>query len=379
MHKIIRASTVPQSINIFCKGILKELSSKYEMVVVSSPGPLMQTIEEREGVKTIAVKMERRISLWKDLKSLIHMIRVFRKERPTLVHSITPKAGLICMMAGWITKVPIRVHTFTGLVFPTSKGLKRKILMFTDKLTCACATHVNPEGKGVRDDLANYGITHKPMKILGNGNIRGVDMTLYSRRLEVMEKAAGIRSNLFTFVYVGRIVKDKGIDELCEAFERLQKEFPHIILRLVGSFEDDVDPISEQSKKIIENNKSIEAIGAKYGDDFLAYYASADCFVMPSYREGFPNTVLEAGALGLPSVVTDINGSREIIIEGENGLIVPPQNSDALYGAMKKMLTDEDSRKHMADNARKLVADRFEQGYVRKCLYDYYEELFSQL
>ena len=349
------------------------------MVVVSSPGPLMQTIEEREGVKTIAVKMERRISLWKDLKSLIHMIRVFRKERPTLVHSITPKAGLICMMAGWITKVPIRVHTFTGLVFPTSKGLKRKILMFTDKLTCACATHVNPEGKGVRDDLANYGITHKPMKILGNGNIRGVDMTLYSRRLEVMEKAAGIRSNLFTFVYVGRIVKDKGIDELCEAFERLQKEFPHIILRLVGSFEDDVDPISEQSKKIIENNKSIEAIGAKYGDDFLAYYASADCFVMPSYREGFPNTVLEAGALGLPSVVTDINGSREIIIEGENGLIVPPQNSDALYGAMKKMLTDEDSRKHMADNARKLVADRFEQGYVRKCLYDYYEELFSQL
>ena len=347
--------------------------------MVSSPGPLMQTIEEREGVKTIAVKMERRISLWKDLKALLRLVKVFKQERPTLVHSITPKAGLLCMMAAWLTRVPIRLHTFTGLVFPTSKGIKRKILILTDKITCACATHINPEGQGVRNDLANFRITRKPMRILGNGNIRGVDMMFYSRRPEVMEKAAELKSDLFTFVYVGRIVKDKGIDELCGAFEKLQKEFPHTILRLVGSFEDNVDPISEQSKKIIENNKSIEAVGPKYGDTFLAYYASADCFVMPSYREGFPNTVLEAGALGLPSVVTDINGSREIIIEGENGIIVPPQNSEELYAAMKRMLTDEAARKHMADNARKSVADRFEQGYVRKCLYDYYEELISQL
>ena len=379
MHKIIRASTVPLSINTFCRGMLKELSSEYEVVAVSSPDKLMQVIEEREGVRTISIKMERHISLWNDLKALFNLIKVFRQERPTLVHSITPKAGLLCMMAAWVTKVPIRLHTFTGLVFPTSKGVKRQILILTDKITCACATHINPEGLGVRNDLVNYGITKKHLRILGNGNIRGVDMTFYSRRPEVIEKAHQLRSDFFTFVFVGRIVKDKGINELCEAFDRLHNEFPKTLLRLVGPFEDDLDPISEKSKMIIKNNKSVEVIGPKQGDEFLAYYASADCFVMPSYREGFPNTVLEAGALGLPSIVTDINGSREIIINGKNGLIVPSKNIEALYIAMKRVLTNEEERKSLAANAREMVANRFEQGYVRKCLYDYYKELISQL
>lgn len=376
--KIIRASTVPLSLNVFCRGMLSELKEKYEVVAVSTPGPELIELAEREGVRTIAVPMERHISLWKDLVSLIRMVWVFMIERPAMVHSMTPKAGLICMMAGWLTRVPVRVHTFTGLVWPTSTGMKRKILMLTDKLTCACATHIIPEGEGVKSDLIAGKITNKPLKVLGYGNVKGVDMDKCSRRPEVMAIAEKLRKgDCFTFLYVGRVVRDKGINELCSAFERLHGDNPETRLILVGPYEDVLDPISEQSRKIIDENEAIEAVGAKSGDELLAYYAAADCFVMPSYREGFPNTVLEAGAMGLSSIVTDINGSREIIKDGVNGLIVQPRDAGALFQAMQLMLCSTIDRDRMAGNARKMIADRFEQSFVRKCLYDYYDEILK--
>lgn len=372
--KIIRATTVPMSLDAFCKGMLQELSEKYEVVAVSSPGDDLEKVAKREGVRTIAVPMERHISVFKDLKSLFSMMRVFRKEKPIMVHSMTPKAGLICMLAAWFSRVPVRVHTFTGLVFPTATGLKRKILMFTDKLTCTCATHVIPEGEGVRRDLLSNGITKKPIKVLGYGNVRGVDMEYYSRRPEVIEKAQEIEKDVFTFIFVGRIVRDKGINELCGAFNKLSG-LTQARLLLVGPFEDKVDPVSKKTRAIIDNNPSIETVGAKFGDDLLPYYAASDCFVFPSYREGFPNTVLEAGAMGLPSIVTDINGSREIIIQGENGVIIPSQDTNALFDAMFHMMNDKTAREKMVGNAREMIASRYEQDFVRRCLYDFYEDI----
>lgn len=373
--KIIRACTVSMSLG-FVEGMLPDLKKKYEVVLLSSPGPEMEAIAEKEGVKTIAVPMERHISLKKDVVSLFKLIKVFRREHPQMVHSMTPKAGLLCMVAAWLTRVPVRVHTFTGLVFPTAQGLKRKILMLTDAITCACATHIIPEGEGVKADLQNNGITKKPMKILGYGNVRGIDMTRFSRRESVMRMAENLRdSDVFTFLFVGRIVRDKGINELVAAFKRLNEEFPKTRLWLVGFFEENLDPVSSTTKSIIESNKSIEAVGEKLADELLSYYAASDCFVFPSYREGFPNTVIEAGAMDLPCIVTDINGSREIISQGENGIIIPSKNEEQLYKAMKQMITDEKGRKKMTGNARKMIADRFEQSFVRQCLYDYYEEI----
>lgn len=367
------------SLNSFCKGILSELDSKFEVVALSSPGEDLELVACREGVRTLAVPMERHISLWKDLKSFVKIVKAFRKERPTMVHSMTPKAGLLCMMAGWLTRVPVRVHTFTGLVWPTSSGIKRKILMLADRLTCACATHIIPEGDGVKNDLIAGKITKKPLKVLGYGNVMGVDMNRFSSRPEVMEMVTqkALKSqDAFTFLYVGRIVRDKGINELCSAFNKLSVG-ASVRLLLVGPYEDSLDPISDEARKIITENPSVKAVGPKRGDELLAYYAAADCFVMPSYREGFPNTVLEAGAMGLPSIVTDINGSREIIKDGVNGMIVPPQDTERLYNAMKIMLTSKVDREKMAGNAHKMIADRFEQSYVRKCLYDFYDDILS--
>lgn len=386
--KIIRAATIGASLNTFCRGLLSELKEQgYEVIALSSKDNSLAALGERETIRTIGVPMERHIAPLKDFVSLFRLFRVFVKEKPVMVHSMTPKAGLLCMMASWLARVPVRVHTFTGLVFPTAKGLTKKVLMTTDWLTCACATHVIPEGQGVLNDLKNNGITKKPMKVLGYGNVMGVDMTRFSRRPEVMEKAALFRKDgVFTFVFVGRIVGDKGINELFQAFKSLmtQVSLQKTRLVLVGNYENNLDPISPASKQAIESAPEIEAVGPQFGDDLLAWYAASDCFVFPSYREGFPNTVLEAGAMGLPSIVTDINGSREIIIPYEKdhqsatGLIIPSHDAEALQKAMEWMITHDAERNLMASNARPSIESRFEQHYVRQCLFDFYDEILKE-
>ena len=232
----------------------------------------------------------------------------------------------------------------------------------------------------MKNDLIKNGITKKPMRVLGYGNVRGVDMDYYSRRngvLEIMESLRLKDPNLFSFLFVGRVVRDKGVNELVSAFAQLHQKCPETRLLLVGPYEDALDPIEDSTRNSINEGEGIIYAGEKKGEELLAYYAAADCFVLPSYREGFPNTVLEAGAMGLPSIVTDINGSREIIIEGENGMIVPPQDSYALQMAMQRAVEDKESLAIMASNARTMVGDRFEQGFVRKCLYDFYESILE--
>lgn len=371
--KIIRTVTVPQSLDFLEEVVLRLKWDGYETVVVTSPGKELDDFKQRyPEEKTIEVPMERHISLTKDMKSLWQMMKVMRKEKPYMVHSMTPKAGLITMMAAWLAGVPVRIHTFTGLVWPTATGIKRKILMATDWITCACATHIIPEGKGVLDDLKNHKVCRKPMKVLGYGNVKGVDMERFnpSRFIDVKKD-----ESVFRFVFVGRIVGDKGINELVEAFVRLNKEHPNTQLTLVGKCEANLDPVKPETLMTIEENPCIDACGPRYGDDLLVEYMKSDCFVMPSYREGFPNTVMEAGALGLPSIVTDINGSREIIINGENGIIVPSKDTDALYEAMKQMVEDASARERMAANARSLIDSRFEKSFVQQCIIDFYNTI----
>ncbi len=367
--KIIRVTTVPQSV-AFYFDVIPRLMENYEVVGISSAGPELYQLEE-VGARAIAVEMARQISPLHDLKSLWNMVKAFRKEKPYIVHSMTPKAGLISMIAAWLCRVPVRIHTFTGLVWPTSKGLKRRILMASDWLTCACATHIIPEGEGVKADLLSHHITKKPIKVLGDGNVRGVDMEYFK---PTREKTG---SDEFTFVFVGRIVKDKGIDELVAAFKRLQKVHQNVRLILVGAYEDALDPISHDTAEEIHANAQINDKGLQ--SDVRPFYQMADALVLPSYREGFPNVVLEAGAMGLPSIVTDINGSREIIIEGKNGTIIPPKDEQALFEAMKNWVEHPAEVKKMAAQARGLIASRFDRSIVQKCLLDFYKEVLENV
>lgn len=379
MFKIIRACTVSDSL-CFVEGLLPSLTKSYQVALLSSPGKELDEVGAKYGVDTIAIPMERHIAPFKDLRSLFGIIRVFKKEKPTIVHSMTPKAGLLCMVAAWLARVPVRIHTFTGLVFPTSSGLKRRILMMTDWMTCACATHIIPEGEGVKNDLIRFKITKKPLEVLGYGNIAGVDVERFSARPEVVKLASEIKEpNTFIFLYVGRIVGDKGINEMCQAFTELCSKYNNIRLLLVGSYEEALDPVSAQTKDLINQNTAIKVVGPKSRDELVAYYAASDCFVFPSYREGFPNTVLEAGAMGLPSIVTDINGSREIIQDGSNGLVITSKNVDELRKAMERMIVDEPLRVKMAGVARSCIVERYERSFVHRCQLDYYEKVLQSI
>lgn len=376
--KIIRTSTIPTSLNVFCRGLFQELKEDgYDLVAVSSPGPALDELEKRENVRAYRVPMQRHISPLKDLKSLWQLIRVFHKEKPEMVHSITPKAGLLSMIAAWICRVPVRLHTFTGLIFPTSTGFKQKVLILTDRITCSCATHIVPEGEGVKDDLLKFNITKKTLKVLGHGNIRGINLKHYSKTSQVIEKASEIRrSDVCTYIFVGRVVRDKGINELIRSFELLNRKNPQTRLILVGSFEPNLDPLNPEILEEINTNPAIETVGKQ--NDVRPWLAASDIFVFPSYREGFPNVVIEAGAMDLPSIVTDINGSREIIEDGKNGIIIPPHDAEALYKAMLSLYQDQEYRNKLSANARNMIATRFEQSYVRNCLKEYYNSIINE-
>lgn len=377
-NKIIRTATVAMSLNILLKGQLRYLNQFFDVLAVSGYDADLETVKNREEVSVVSVTMKRSIAPFQDLISLYRLYKLFKKERPTIVHSITPKAGLLSMVAAKYANVPVRIHTFTGLVFPAKKGLFQKLLILMDKVLCWHATHIIPEGAGVKQDLLDYKITNKPLEVIANGNVNGIDTTFFNsntiseQQQQNLRNELGIDSSDFVFVFIGRLVADKGINELVRAF--LSLEIPNCKLLLVGPYETE-DPLQPETLKAIQQNDSILSVGFQH--DVRPYLVISDCLVFPSYREGFPNVVMQAGAMGLPSIVTDINGSNEIIIEGFNGTIVPAKNVTALSNAMIRIKEDETWRNQLQSNARSSIISRYEQELVWEALLIKYKEFLK--
>ena len=252
----------------------------------------------------------------------------------------------------------------------------RFVLSSLDKLLCAFATNVYPEGKGVKQELINNNITKKNLKVLANGSIKGINIDYFNPgnfnaiNNKKLRAELNIDEEDFVFVYIGRLVRDKGINELMIAFKTLQSEFSKVKLLLAGSFEDDLDPVKPETIKIMREHPNIISLG--YKEDVRPYYAIANALVFPSYREGFPNVVLEAGAMGLPCIVTDISGCNEIILNDENGIIIPAKNADSLTEAMKKFVSNEDYVKQLSANARSIIVKKFDQHLIWQALLQEY-------
>lgn len=371
--KLIRLTTIDGSLGGLLKGQLAFLNHYFEVVGVADDSGKLAAIGEREGIRTAGIPMRREISPVADIKSLWALIRLFRRERPFIVHANTPKASLLSMIAAWITRVPNRIYTVTGLRFETAHGAFRFVLKTMERITCFCATKVIPEGDGVRDTLRREHITRKPLHKILNGNITGVDVDYFDRTDDVMRQASALRGAGFHFVFVGRIVKDKGVDELVTAFDLLSRECGDVKLMLVGRFEDNLDPVSAETKYLIDRNDRILCMG--YQSDVRPYLAASDALVLPSYREGFPNVVLQAGAMGLPSIVTDINGCNEIIIEGCNGVIISKQDMPALLDAMRCFVNQPERTRKMSAESRPQIVSRFRQQDVWNALLEMYKSL----
>lgn len=377
MKKLIRTATVSLSLDILLKGQLQFLSQNFDVVAISGQDEHLIEVENREKVKTIAVAFERKIAPFKDLISLFKLYKVLKKEKPFIIHSITPKAGLLSMIAGYFANVPVRIHTFTGLIFPSKKGLMQQLLIVMDKILCRFATHIFPEGNGVKNDLLRYKITKKPLKIIANGNVNGIDCDYFNAdyfsetQNQNLKKELKIEFGDFVFIFVGRLVEDKGINELITAFAKFSSENKNAKLLLVGPFEQHLNPIQETTIKQIKTNKNIISVG--FQNDVRPYFAISNCLVFPSYREGFPNVVLQAGAMNLPSIVTNINGCNEIIVPNKNGLIIDLKSEDAIFEAMKTLFFDSELIIKMKTTTRDYIISKYNQQLVWEALLKEYE------
>ncbi|MDX9920202.1 MAG: glycosyltransferase family 4 protein [Paludibacter sp.] len=392
MTKLLRITTVPVSLKILLKGQHRYFSNYYEVLGVSSPGKGLTEVGTAEGIRVVSVPMERQVSLVRDMVSLIRLIGLIRREKPFIVHTHTPKAGTLGMVAAWLCAVPVRMHTVAGLPLMEAVGAKRKILDFVEKITYACATRVYPNSYGLQKIILDNGYTnvHK-LKVLANGSSNGIDTEYFCPALYTVDEKKLVRQSLglsesdFVFVFVGRLVKDKGINELVEAFISMKSVVGSEELRvgcsesagsickllLVGPEEPELDPLEANTLAEIRNNKDIVSVG--WQADVRPYLAIANVLVFPSYREGFPNVVMQAGAMGLPAIVTDINGCNEIIVEGENGVIVPVKDSVALRRKMCFFMDNNAELMRMAANARPMIVNRYEQHIVWEALLEEYK------
>lgn len=381
--KLLRITTVPISLKTLLKGQHRFMSQNgFDVLGVSSSGNALNEVAQNEKIAVYTVEMTRIISPLKDIKSLWSFYKLCKRERPAIVHSHTPKAGIVGMLGAKLADVPIRLHTVAGLPLMEATGRKRRLLDFVEKLTYSCATKVYPNSKGLYDFILQNNFTaEEKLKVIANGSSNGIDTIYFSAQAITQEQiitlktSLGIHENDFVYVFVGRLVGDKGINELISAFSQL--ETPNSKLLLVGSFESELDPLQPETLKVIETHPNIISVG--FQSDVRPYFAISDCLVFPSYREGFPNVVMQAGAMELPSIVTDINGCNEIIVEGENGTIIPVKNIEAIKTAMQKMMNNKEFYLKLKENARPMIQSRYEQSVVWNALLEEYQMLIKDL
>jgi glycosyltransferase involved in cell wall biosynthesis len=319
----------------------------------------------------------RRPNIFKDIKALIATYFWLRRIKPNILHTHTPKAGLIGMVAGFLAGVPVRVHTVAGLPWMETSGGVRKFYKLFESLTYVFATKIYPNSHRLLNFLIDeLPFASKKYKVIGSGSSNGIDIDHFSidaiiESKEKLRDSNCLPQDAFVWVFIGRIVKDKGINELVEAFLTMG---PNHILLLVGPFENDQNPISPKTISLIENNLNIRTYG--FQEDIRPFLKLSDALVFPSYREGFPNVPMQAAAMCLPQIVTDINGCNEIVIQRVTGLIVPLKNVQALSEAMLELANDFELREKMSTNSRSLITKRYLRHDIWNLIEEEYEDLF---
>ena len=366
-RKLIRITTVPISLDKLLSGQLGYMNQFYTVIGVSSDQEYLQRVGEKENIEVEAIEMTRQITPMQDLVSVYKLYRFFKKQKPFIVHTHTPKAGTVGMLAAKLAGVPHRLHTIAGLPLLEATGSKRKLLNFVEKATYLCATKIYPNSFGLNTIIIQEKFcSPDKLKVLGNGSTNGIDTAFFNAEKFSLEEKISLKEKLgilpddFVFIFVGRLVSDKGINELIKAFKKIESKNSKLLL--VGALETELDPLFPETLHEIEVNPNIISVG--YQNDVRPYFAISAALVFPSYREGFPNVVMQAGAMGLPSIVTNINGCNEIIIEGKNGVIIPVKNTPAIYDAMQRMISEAHFWQELQNNARSMIVDRYEQEVV---------------
>jgi len=382
MPKLVRITTVPVSMMVLLKGQLKFMKQNgFDVTMISNEGPEVEQLTAQENCPHIAITLTRKITPFTDLISLIKLTLLLRKIKPDIVHTHTPKAGLIGMWAAKLAGVTIRLHTIAGLPWVESKGMIRRLLIAVEKLTAFSATNVFPNSFVQRDFLLQNEIAKNKMKVIGNGSSNGIDTNYFSTNLDIENQAKAIRKReriheeAYVWIFVGRIVRDKGITELIDAFLEIQLQFPEDRLLLLGDQEPNLDPLDEKYVQLLRTHHAIISCG--FQKDIRPYLAASQVLVFPSYREGFPNVPMQAGAMGCALILSDINGCNEIVNHGKDGWLVSVKNVSALTAAMMEARNNPIKTRLFAETIKEKIVTGYAQSYLWNCMLQEYQQLLK--
>ena len=384
--RLVRITTVPVSLRLLLKGQMKYMKEQgFEVIMISSPGPDAELVEQQEDCEIITLPMERTVKPLSDLRSLVRLTRILRNLQPDIVHTHTPKAGLLGMMAARFAGVPVRLHTIAGLPWMEAGGISRLILKTMEQLTVALANRVYPNSKGLYTFLQKENITRHPdrLKLLGHGSSNGIDCAYFSKdaikqtEVEAIREQSGISESGWIWIFAGRLVNEKGIHELLTAFQAIHQQYPEDQLWLLGDEERKRDPLSTEDIQLMEQHPAIKRWG--FQKDVRPFFAAADVLVFPSYREGLPNVPLQAGAMGCALIVTDINGCNEIVTHNETGFLVQPKKIEQLLSSMQLMRSQPALKDKFATQVREHIRAHYNRNEVWRLILEEYQYWMSIL
>lgn len=372
--RLVHITTVPQSLGFIAGQVDWMKARGIDVHIISSPGELLEKFGKDHGVPVYGVAMPRAITPVKDIDAVLRLARVIRRIRPDMVHAHTPKGGLLGMMAAKLARVPYSIYHMRGLLTLTATGRRKKLLSAAETLSCELADLVICQSFSLRDEAILQGlVTPEKSTVLVQGsngiNVERFSPTRFDRALE--RQKLGIPEGATVASFVGRLVQDKGIRELADAWGRIEGDpaFSNAHLLIVGSYEER-DPVPPETRQKLE--KCVRIHRVEWVNDTAPLYAASDILVLPTYREGFPNVPLEAAAMGLPVLATRVVGCVDAVQDGVTGVLVPAGDSTALEAALRRYLTDAELRHQHGDAGQRRVVESFRPEVIWEALHRIY-------
>ncbi|MEO6820867.1 MAG: glycosyltransferase family 4 protein [Ginsengibacter sp.] len=382
--KLVRITTTAEMLTNQLSGQSMFMQQRgFDVLMISSAEETEQPLMFKEGCRHIVIPMTRNITPFADIRSLISLVRVIKKFKPDIVHTESPKAGLLGTIAAWMCGVKVRIHTVAGLPLMVERGLKLRILKLVEKIGYGVATNVWPNGPSLSDYIVQnkYAKTSK-LSTIGKGSSNGIDLqkfnlsTLDPQIFDEVKESIDYKEELTYLLFVGRMVYDKGVVELIDVFTALQKTNPNLRLILIGYHERNLDPLLPKTEHEIDCNNDI--IHINWSDRVEYFMALSHYFVFASHREGFPNVLLEAGAMKLPIICSNIVGNIDIVQDGKTGILFEVNNENAFKQAVEKALQNPEKSFEMSDKLHKVITANFERNIFRKKMFDEYLKLLGE-
>jgi glycosyltransferase involved in cell wall biosynthesis len=348
----------------------------FRVTLISSPGELLERTAAREEVEAIGLPMQRGIAPLADLASLVRLWWLLLRLKPDVAEFSTPKAGLLGAMASLLAGVPARIYMLRGLKLETSKGIKRAVLLASERAASACVQVVLCNSQSLRSEALSLRLAKATkLQVLGEGSSNGVDVARFSPGPSDVRDRLRLPRTAPVVGFVGRLTRDKGVPELVEAFDTILKHEPEAHLLLVGWFDAAEDALGDEWRTRIAHHPRIHCTG--FVTDTAPYYRAMDLMVLPTWREGFPNVVLEAAATGIPVITTECTGSRDSVVPEVTGLLIPPGYPEAISEAVLKLLRDPSRRRRMGEAARTWICSHYSDERVLRLAVSFYKSLLK--